>query len=63
MTFNKKKNLLCISNLTVHYGAAQALFGVDLAVGRGPLPRRPGEVRRPKPRTKHKRKRVFDNRI
>ncbi len=27
--------LLKISNLTVHYGAAQALFGVSLAVGRG----------------------------
>ena len=27
--------LLQISNLTVHYGAAQALFVVDLAVGQG----------------------------
>jgi phenylacetate-coenzyme A ligase PaaK-like adenylate-forming protein/ABC-type branched-subunit amino acid transport system ATPase component len=27
--------LLKISNLTVHYGAAQALFGVSLSVGRG----------------------------
>lgn len=30
-----KNLLLRISNLTVHYGAAQALFGVDLAVGQG----------------------------
>ena len=30
-----KDTLLCIDNLTVHYGAAQALFGIDLAVGRG----------------------------
>ncbi len=35
MTAEKKEILLYISNLTVHYGAAQALFGVDLAVGRG----------------------------
>ena len=27
--------LLRIENLTVHYGAAQALFGVDLEVGQG----------------------------
>jgi phenylacetate-coenzyme A ligase PaaK-like adenylate-forming protein/ABC-type branched-subunit amino acid transport system ATPase component len=27
--------LLHISNLTVHYGAAQALFGIDLEVGKG----------------------------
>ena len=27
--------LLRIENLTVHYGAAQALFGIDLAVGQG----------------------------
>jgi phenylacetate-CoA ligase len=31
----KKDILLHTSNLTVHYGAAQALFGVDLAVGQG----------------------------
>ena len=30
-----RDSLLRISNLTVHYGAAQALFGVDLAVGSG----------------------------
>jgi phenylacetate-CoA ligase len=30
-----KDSLLCIENLTVHYGAAQALFGIDLAVGQG----------------------------
>ncbi len=30
-----RDSLLRISNLTVHYGAAQALFGVDLAVGQG----------------------------
>ena len=30
-----RDSLLRISNLTVHYGAAQALFGVDLAVGKG----------------------------
>ncbi len=35
MTAEKKDLLLNISNLTVHYGAAQALFGVSLAVGRG----------------------------
>ncbi|MBI4794283.1 MAG: ABC transporter ATP-binding protein [Deltaproteobacteria bacterium] len=37
MTITADKNdvLLNISNLTVHYGAAQALFGVSLAVGRG----------------------------
>src|SRR3972149_5360814 len=35
MMDNKKDTLLHISNLTVHYGAAQALFGVSLAVGRG----------------------------
>lgn len=32
---DKKETLLHISNLTVHYGAAQALFGVDSAVGQG----------------------------
>lgn len=35
MTLSDKAPLLHISNLTVHYGAAQALFGVSLAVGRG----------------------------
>ena len=35
MMLGEQRNLLRISNLTVHYGAAQALFGVDLAVGRG----------------------------
>jgi len=35
MTADNKETLLHISNLTVHYGAAQALFGVSLAVGRG----------------------------
>ena len=30
-----ENSLLLITNLTVHYGAAQALFGVDLAVGVG----------------------------
>ena len=35
MTIEQKNTLLHISNLTVHYGAAQALFGIDLAVGRG----------------------------
>ena len=35
MTAEKKDLLLKISNLTVQYGAAQALFGVVLAVGRG----------------------------
>jgi phenylacetate-CoA ligase len=30
-----KATLLRIENLTVHYGAAQALFGLDLAVGQG----------------------------
>jgi len=29
------KDLLRIENLTLHYGAAQALFGIDLAVGQG----------------------------
>ena len=32
---NKIDTLLHITNLTVHYGAAQALFGVSLSVGRG----------------------------
>ncbi len=32
---NKKDTLLNIDNLTVHYGAAQALFGIDLTVARG----------------------------
>ena len=49
MTAEKKDFLLKINHLTVHYGAEQALLGVDLAVGRGPLPRRPGKVRRPAP--------------
>ena len=31
----RKETLLRIEGLTVHYGAAQALFGVDLAVGAG----------------------------
>ena len=35
MTAEKKEILLQIDHLTVHYGAAQALFGVDLAVGKG----------------------------
>ena len=35
MTELLRDPLLCISDLTVHYGAAQALFGVSLAVGRG----------------------------
>ncbi|MDP3182383.1 MAG: ATP-binding cassette domain-containing protein [Desulfobaccales bacterium] len=35
MVVNKKETLLNIENLTVHYGAAQALFGIDLVVGRG----------------------------
>ena len=30
-----ENSLLIVSHLTVHYGAAQALFGVDLAVGKG----------------------------
>jgi phenylacetate-CoA ligase len=30
-----QETLLHIENLTVHYGAAQALFGIDLAVGQG----------------------------
>jgi phenylacetate-CoA ligase len=34
---DQRKPLLVIENLTLHYGAAQALFGVDLAV-------RPGET-------------------
>ena len=35
MMSEKKQSLLKIEALTVHYGAAQALFGVDLAVGKG----------------------------
>ena len=35
MTAEKTEILLQIDGLTVHYGAAQALFGVDLAVGVG----------------------------
>jgi ABC-type arginine transport system ATPase subunit len=35
LTVDKKDPLLQIDHLTVHYGAAQALFGIDLAVGRG----------------------------
>ena len=35
MIADKKEPLLRIENLTVHYGAAQALFGIDLAVGQG----------------------------
>lgn len=35
MIVENKDHLLHISNLIVHYGAAQALFGVSLAVGRG----------------------------
>lgn len=35
MNLTEKDILLNISILTVYYGAAQALFGVDLAVGRG----------------------------
>ena len=31
----KQEILLKISDLTVHYGAAQALFGIDLAVAPG----------------------------
>ncbi len=35
MVVDKNIPLLRIQNLTVHYGAAQALFGIDLTVGRG----------------------------
>ena len=35
MIADKKEPLLRIENLTVHYGAAQALFGIDLAVAPG----------------------------
>ncbi len=35
MIADKKDILLRIENLTVHYGAAQALFGIDLTVARG----------------------------
>jgi phenylacetate-coenzyme A ligase PaaK-like adenylate-forming protein/ABC-type branched-subunit amino acid transport system ATPase component len=35
MISTDKETLLRIDNLTVHYGAAQALFGIDLEVGRG----------------------------
>ena len=35
MIEEEQDTLLQISHLTVHYGAAQALFGVDLAVGKG----------------------------
>ena len=35
MSIEKKESLLRIENLTVHYGAAQALFGIDLAVAPG----------------------------
>jgi len=35
MTAENKDILLKISNLTVRYGAAQAVFGIDLTVGRG----------------------------
>ncbi|MEW6387709.1 MAG: ATP-binding cassette domain-containing protein [Thermodesulfobacteriota bacterium] len=35
MISQEKAPLLHISNLTVHYGAAQALFGIDLAVAPG----------------------------
>jgi phenylacetate-CoA ligase len=35
MIADKKDPLLRIENLTVHYGAAQALFGIDLAVAQG----------------------------
>jgi ABC-type branched-subunit amino acid transport system ATPase component len=35
MIANKREPLLRIQNLTVHYGAAQALFGIDLAVAPG----------------------------
>ncbi|MGB8992904.1 MAG: ATP-binding cassette domain-containing protein [Desulfobaccales bacterium] len=35
MIADKKDALLRLEGLTVHYGAAQALFGIDLAVGRG----------------------------
>ena len=35
MIADKKEPLLRIQNLTVHYGAAQALFGIDLAVAPG----------------------------
>ena len=34
-TADQKDPLLRIENLTVHYGAAQALFGIDLAVAPG----------------------------
>lgn len=35
MTIENKDTLLRISHLTVHFGAAQGLFGVDLAVAMG----------------------------
>ena len=35
ITADRKDPLLRIDNLTVHYGAAQALFGIDLAVAPG----------------------------
>ncbi len=35
MTISSQDTLLHITDLTVHYGAAQALFGVSLSVGRG----------------------------
>ncbi len=35
MTLSKQDPLLRIEDLEVHYGAAQALFGIDLSVGRG----------------------------
>lgn len=48
MVTGKTEILLNIKNLTIHYGAAQALFWVDLAVGQGetvalvwPIPLKP----------------------
>jgi phenylacetate-CoA ligase len=34
-TADRKDTMLRIEGLTMHYGAAQALFGIDLAVGKG----------------------------
>jgi ABC-type branched-subunit amino acid transport system ATPase component len=35
LSSDKQEPLLKISTLTVHYGAVQVLFGVDLAAGKG----------------------------
>ena len=34
-TMESRKTLLHIQGLTLHYGAAQALFGIDLEVAEG----------------------------